>query len=1061
MTDYTAPGHFVSAHKRMRLSYHGTVGVPTDNTIPAPAYADHGLSRTKSSMPIRVMRRFTNKQDEQYDPGTIPLLSKREQRKAEKREQKKLEELQAYQRKQFHDQISRQLEVNQSTREPQLIQSEARRSVRQKVKDTLRRPVKSKKNKSCSHPEKEDAGNSGIQQQYPPHIDDFQNKNELRSWFHPSDVEARPAPITIEETFPAELPAEAVQPPLPYNSEIVKKHFDDQLFDIDTLPLPARSPSPCLSSNIPRRGITVSETATAAASARQMQCDYCHSAIRLTGFHYACNLCNGGDCIYCAKCANEGRTCRHELVERTRNIKRHPTNPQSERKPVHLDKDRDSVVSAEISVKSIKLAAASTKAPETVADGQPASSKNVQQIENTSPISLATSEDLFKEFETKRREQEIAYREKEVTLREREAMLREREAWTATRERDAALVQQLHAAAMLQQRAEVGSQFAPVSPVSQHSSYRGVSRRASCSPQAETSRLSSRSASVYQVSTPAHEIAPIACVNASEHGIRDRAGSSKRKATTAETKQTESASSTRKGQPQSRRTSSRRSNERPEQEEDNSEDSDASSPKRQKHDTNSDPQKLFACPYFKHDHIRYAEGNTHELHYRGCAGGLYRDISRVKQHLKRIHHRPDFYCRRCFEVFATNEKLQKHSSSRQGCDVRDCPYPEKLDETQQAKIHVKRPGKDPKDLWFEIFSIIFPGAPLPESPYIEQTQPKDTDPEVLEQFIELFNRRLDFAAYSQPWLASITTRNFLNDQMLQAMQEIRSTHIATSTGVPSVLVSPVSPPSGYQSRQSSNASRASSSLPQSHSLSPESSRQQLRPALKVSTSAGTAATSTSSRSPFNSAKSRRNSSFPTVAMHVQHDPGYDPASESWRSGDDFPMMNEIQLPEPSSATSTRSTKSVSWAPEPQQSTQDIQMQQKVPTLADFTNFNWSAQVFANRQDDMSRHSSHDSSPPLSSRQQQKRPQRQRADSAYGTLSSAQASKTSLLHPQFQQAFENFGHVDFGSERLTCVDPRTLFVDPAAPMSADSNAGMSVDLQAYLNRDMGANEYPHF
>ncbi|KAK5938857.1 hypothetical protein PMZ80_009049 [Knufia obscura] len=1084
MSVYRAASHSPAGPTRSsRLPYVDVHNSNDGRSTPAPAYTDSGLRRTKSSIPVRIIRRFTNKHGEQYDPNTVPLLSRREQRKAEKREQRKLEELQAYQRKQFHDQISRQLEVNQNERDPG-TQINPRRSVTQRVKDTLRKTRKGSRKHNPVQSSTLEPQSTGPSQQ-PPHVDDFRQKNDLQRWFHgPSDVEAIPAPATtIPDSCPAELDATGMVSPYQSFSRDVGKRPVDGSLDLDTLPPPIRSPSPCLSS-LPLRRITVSETPTPLSS-KQMQCDSCHDAIRMTGFHYACTLCIDGDCLYCAKCANGGRTCRHELIERTRNIQRHPTNPQNSsgigRKPLALD--RDSVISSEAHIElsathpHSMLPPLNTQVSQPPLDEQPSSSKLQTKSRAATPATPVSPAEFLKDFETTRREHEITFREKEVTLREREAMLREREAWTASRERDAALVQQLHAAAMLQQRAEVGAQFSSFSSGARQPSFsssipcEASSRFASVHSSPGLQSTSNQSSpcmvdditlhsstkgkrpNIELASSVATMEASIAGMETTGAGIRTYANSTKRKAS-AGNKSHSSNSSTRKSSETSRRATPR-GDEHDDMDDD--EDEDSGSPKRRKQDALDDgePRKLFACPYYKHDPIRYGERNTGELHYRSCAGGLYRDTSRVKQHLKRIHHRPDFYCRRCFVTFNTNEQLQKHSSSRQGCDARDCPYPERLDETQQAKIHVKRPGKDPRELWNEIFSIIFPGVPVPDSPYIEQVQPSDegTLPNVLEQFINSFNKRLTFASHSsQSWLGSPPIREFLNTQMLQTMQDMIQNQASTSTAssfgdVPSPMSAPMH--SCFESRQSSQASsRASSSVQrnqrQSQYLSPVNAQPGLRPALKVTTSVRPGMEPHSIGSVSNSAISQRSQSFPKVPTHVREDSGYE-NGQSWASGDDMYVMADVMATngEPSSATSTRSTKSVSFATPPQQTTWHDPMNiapnnttwntfgdQPGPNLIDFANFDWSAQNFVN--------GTQGQKPSL------QKPSPLRADSAYGTLSSAQASQTSLFQPQ--------PYMRMSHEQLTCVDPSKLYVN-----SADANlGGLSADVRAYLNRDM--NEY---
>lgn len=1103
-----------NAHKRARLS-------PEDDLRQVGEKIDPQLElsfrRNRLSLPIRIVHRLTNKDDAQsYDPNTIPVITKRDQRRFEKRERRqyeknekrKLDELEEQRRKLYFDQISRQLEVNERERQANLPYPPARRSVKDKVKATIKKSTKITRTKAQSTPPP--LPNSNVPQ-YIPHVDDFESKSQLRSWFGPSDVEAlhtQPAQTIAELPPAAELPAVSISPPYDYTGDFGKRRSDDSI-DLDTLPPPPiRSPSPCLSS-IPRRGYTLSETPHKLCN-KQMQCDYCHDAIKLAGYHYACKFCDPDDeRLYCAKCANDGRTCRHALDERTRNIKRHPTNPQpshhhqqqqqQERKAFSLDKDQllSTDAHAELS--------ASPPLPGTAAPSatiRPSTEPHIPPLRVDRPteaysLSTTSPTDVYI-LEAKIREQEFAFREKEMFLREREvalreAGLREREIWATSREREAALVQHFQTAALLQRGSatEVGAQF--MSGPSRHSSR---SSHLSCfqadrsedhgsfpnampcqtgpspnsypihhrhhnslhNPRGDDIRLHSsgkgKKPNIELVSAVAALEASVAGIEIAEPALRSHANSAKRKASSPEAKSS-SKSSGRKGQGSSRRSAPRKNNQRHDPDDhDESEGSDEGSPKRQKQTpVDQQDKKLFACPYFKYEPMRYAEGNTHELHYRGCAGGLYRDISRVKQHLKRVHHRPDFYCRRCFSVFDTNEELQEHSSQEEGCDAETCPFPEKLDETQQNKIHVKRPGKDPKDLWYDIFRIIFPGVPVPNSPYIEAAQPKSNEQSILEQFVRLFEAKLDTSVSSQSWLSSTSAREFIRAQMRQTMQEtIRNTWNQASA-VPSLLVSPVSPPEGSQfpdSRQGSRSSRASSSAHSAdvgHSnqpplLSPISPISSLRPALKVKTH-GTQGGSSSSESPLYSAKSQNSSQFPVVPRHVQDDleREHDVASSSWQSGDDVHAMNGT-VQEPASATSTRSGKSVTFATpppfvtawretnEPPTTWSATFPQDSMPAdMSYFTNFDWPTENFA---------ANNGYFQPGMFKQQQGA---QRADSGYGTLSS-HASRSSMF-----QAQNPGGHHSQQCQAM-CVDPQVLFVNPT---EAGVNMPGISDLQAYLNR----------
>ena len=146
---------------------------------------------------------------------------------------------------------------------------------------------------------------------------------------------------------------------------------------------------------------------------------------------------------------------------------------------------------------------------------------------------------------------------------------------------------------------------------------------------------------------------------------------------------------------------------------------DGHSPKRSKNRPTSVPEsgdaRLLACPYSKQEFARYSHKNTREINYRGCSSCVLTDISRLKQHLYRVHRYPAFHCPRCFVDKVEKEKLNKHL--REGCEPRECPYPEKFYDLPELKK--KWPGKSMTDSWYKIFKILFPGQRLPASPYQE------------------------------------------------------------------------------------------------------------------------------------------------------------------------------------------------------------------------------------------------------------------------------------------------------------------------------------------------------
>ncbi|KAK6379428.1 hypothetical protein LTS17_006346 [Exophiala oligosperma] len=136
-------------------------------------------------------------------------------------------------------------------------------------------------------------------------------------------------------------------------------------------------------------------------------------------------------------------------------------------------------------------------------------------------------------------------------------------------------------------------------------------------------------------------------------------------------------------------------------------------PKRMRCDEN-DPgvastEKLLACPYAKNDPFRYSERNTNptEMVYHKCASKILTNIPRLKQHLYRVHKRPDHYCSSCFQEFDSEQNRSHHERER-SCLIVDCPFEEKMDPDQCKAVKRRK--------------TLFPGARLPDDPYVECTE---------------------------------------------------------------------------------------------------------------------------------------------------------------------------------------------------------------------------------------------------------------------------------------------------------------------------------------------------
>lgn len=120
-------------------------------------------------------------------------------------------------------------------------------------------------------------------------------------------------------------------------------------------------------------------------------------------------------------------------------------------------------------------------------------------------------------------------------------------------------------------------------------------------------------------------------------------------------------------------------------------------------------ERTFACPFCK----------WKPLTYSSCRGYTLKEISRVKMHLNRIHQVP-IHCDRCYQVFKTEEEKRVHSRSV-NCTI----LPERTFEGMTGDmvklVHRRVDARKAKaEQWYDIFKILFPGEPLPESPYIDE-----------------------------------------------------------------------------------------------------------------------------------------------------------------------------------------------------------------------------------------------------------------------------------------------------------------------------------------------------
>jgi hypothetical protein len=127
--------------------------------------------------------------------------------------------------------------------------------------------------------------------------------------------------------------------------------------------------------------------------------------------------------------------------------------------------------------------------------------------------------------------------------------------------------------------------------------------------------------------------------------------------------------------------------------------------------------RLLACPYAKFDHERYSEQNTLvcEKDYRHCSSVYAQDMPRLKQHLYRVHLRPEFYCEVCFKDFQYGEERALHTRART-CSLKVCPFEEKMNADQQNKVKETVKGECTETTWYRVYRTLF-GGPDPATPY--------------------------------------------------------------------------------------------------------------------------------------------------------------------------------------------------------------------------------------------------------------------------------------------------------------------------------------------------------
>ncbi|KAG9851755.1 hypothetical protein KCV05_g6009, partial [Aureobasidium melanogenum] len=116
-----------------------------------------------------------------------------------------------------------------------------------------------------------------------------------------------------------------------------------------------------------------------------------------------------------------------------------------------------------------------------------------------------------------------------------------------------------------------------------------------------------------------------------------------------------------------------------------------------------------ACPFVKFDPLKHEK----------CYTFVLRGVSRVKQHLERVHSIP-IHCPKCYSIFRNNEARDKHV--REGtCQTAPERRLEGIDEATMRKLKRRVTSRSVSESWYSMFALLFPGARKPESPFMDTT----------------------------------------------------------------------------------------------------------------------------------------------------------------------------------------------------------------------------------------------------------------------------------------------------------------------------------------------------
>ncbi|KAB5583514.1 hypothetical protein GE09DRAFT_303666 [Coniochaeta sp. 2T2.1] len=132
------------------------------------------------------------------------------------------------------------------------------------------------------------------------------------------------------------------------------------------------------------------------------------------------------------------------------------------------------------------------------------------------------------------------------------------------------------------------------------------------------------------------------------------------------------------------------------------------------------PDPRFACPYYKHDPVRYRN-------HRTCPGPGFTSVHRVKEHLWRRHMMPKFSCAMCNHPFESNPDLFDHVRTSTDCFNQNHGPADGIDEAKHKQLKARLKGSPTeREKWESMYRILFPDDDVIPTPYYEDEEAKSS-----------------------------------------------------------------------------------------------------------------------------------------------------------------------------------------------------------------------------------------------------------------------------------------------------------------------------------------------